>query len=123
MPHKLEWGNNYCVFNFRDVVDSSELLNIAGNLVGESAFNSLNYVILNFRNIAELRITEQDIKLITSFDKHSTRWNRYLKLAFITSDDFTKRMAGEYKKLMGQTNWNIRIFTTYDEAINWCTGE
>jgi hypothetical protein len=120
MPFELKWEQNNSIFSFRDNVDGDELLKASDILIGDPRFDAMNYTIFDLLNIKKLNVVQEDIIIISTIDKGSSRWNKYLKVACIATDNYTKSIVLEYKKMMLETNWEIELFSNLDEAELWC---
>ena len=123
MSYLHSWKENICIITFNGDVDGAQLAACANILIGDSRFNSLKCVALDFLSIRKLDITKFDLKLLSTFDRTSSRWNKYLKLAGITRDKFTREMFLEYGELMMDTHWEVRLFENTEDAAKWCSGE
>jgi hypothetical protein len=49
-------------------------------------------------------------------DKSSTKWNKYLKVAFVAVNEYLVNQLLEYKNFMFMTKWEIDFFSNLDET-------
>ena len=120
MPFELKWEHNNSLITFKGYVDGNELLQASNILIGDSRFDKMNYTIFDLLNINEFNVDQEDIKIISTIDKGSSRWNRNLKVACIANENYSKNVVLEYKKLMLDIDWEIGLFSNLDDAIKWC---
>ena len=120
MSYKLEWFDNNPYASLEGDVTYIEINQVQNKFLSDPRYDHSKYAIINFSKVTSLNITEDQIKIISEFDKGSARWNKEVRLALIAQDKLIKEVLNTYSELMKEFGWNIKIFNKQDKAIEWC---
>jgi len=120
MSYNLVWTGNNLQISFEGDVTYDELVRSTNEHVGDSRFDLMKYSLYNFLKVSNFIITEAQMIMLSAFDKGSSTWNEELKLACIVKNKNTKLWVDKYVELMKDLNWEIRIFESKDEGLEWC---
>jgi len=82
----------------------------------------MTYQLWDLRQIEDLNVSKQEMKVIGTLDKSAGEWNHSVKVALVVSDDKTKSLSEYYASLMNDNKWSIQIFEDIDAAETWCKG-
>ena len=120
MKYKIEWTHNNPMITFHGDISFQDLYPVDGKIYGDSRFEMMKYIIYNLLDANSFYLNHLDLKVISTLDKSASRWNKKIKLACVSQDNNTKKVTLEYKNLMVDSNWEIGLFDTVDEALAWC---
>jgi hypothetical protein len=121
MSYRLEWTDNNIRVIFEGDVNFNEINRANNTIYGDSRFELMNYCIFDFQKIKKIDISEEEMQIISTLDKSSSRWNNNLKLAIISNDNENiKEVITNYVNLMKDNNWSIEIFNNLASTIEWC---
>lgn len=84
--------------------------------IGDSRFDKMNYQICDFTDVSSIDFNIKEVEIISVLDKSATHWNKTVKVAFITNDDYMKKIIQAYTKGMQETNWSFKIFDNIKDA-------
>jgi len=56
-------------------------------------------------------------------DKSQTNFNKQMKVAVVTNDDYIKEITSEYDQVMIGSKWVTRIFPSYELAKKWVSSK
>ena len=121
MSHELSWTGNEVIISFAGVVDFHEITEVDDLIYGDPRFEKQIYQIWDFRRVDSFKISPVEARVIGGIDKDSSVWNNDIKLAAVSEDQHIIDMTMEYKEEMKDTNWQIRMFDTFEDAYDWCT--
>ena len=58
--------------------------------------------------------------MFSTFTAGSSRWNKEMKLAFVVQNRDMEEIIKTHIGLTKDSSWEIKIFSKYDEAVEWC---
>ena len=121
MSYSLTWQDSNAIMSFEGNVVFQDLYEADNIMYGDSRFDNMKYLIVDFSKTEKLELTEEETQIIAELDKGSSRWNNKIKLAVVTSDSYLIERIKPYIESMQDTEWSIKIFENIFEAKKWCT--
>ena len=116
----MSWTGNDVLITFEGEVDFHEITEVDDHLYGDTRYDKQVYQIWDFRNVQAFNMTSIEARVIGVLDRNSSVWNNNIMLAVVTTDKYIIDITLEYKKELSETNWQVRIFDTMEEAEKWC---
>ena len=123
MTFNINWDKNGVYVKFRGIVNAQDLIDANNYVISNANFESINYQIFDFLDIEEFKITSYDISIIGIMDKSQTSVKEEMKVAIVTQSDYIKEITTEYDQIMSGSNWETRIFPSYETALEWVSIE
>ncbi len=123
MTFSINWDKNGVYVKFRGVVNAQDLIDANNYVISNANFESINYQIFDFLDIEKFKITSYDISIIGIMDKSQTSVKEEMKVAIVTQSDYIKEITTEYDQIMLGSNWETRIFPSYETALEWVSIE
>ncbi len=119
MTFNIKWDKKGAYVKFHGVVNAQDLIDANNYLISNANFEGINYQIFDFLNIEEFKITSFDISIVGVMDKSQSEFNKEMKVAILTQDDYVREITREYKDLMEGSNWITKVFDNVDSAKQW----
>lgn len=119
MTFTIQWQGKGVFITFRGIVKSQDLIDANNYLLSNADFDSLDYQVIDFSDVEDFKATSYDMGIIGSMNNSQTLFNKKIKVAFITSDNYIKEQIKEYNKYMIKTDWEIQTFNNLKEAKKW----
>lgn len=123
MTFNIKWHKKGVFLKFRGIVNSHDLIDANNYLISNANFETIDYQIFDFSEINDFQITTYDMAIIGSMDKSQAGFNKKIKIAVITNDDYIKELTKEYNKYMSGTDWTSRVFNDIETAKKWINAE
>ncbi len=121
MSYKIEWVDTGVLIKYNGDININDLFN-AGNLItSDLRYDLLNFVISDFLKVKSLKISELDIKHLSTRDVIPSIWNPNIKFAVVSNNMDIQEMVLRYIDFMKVNEWEIKLFNNLDESIEWCT--
>lgn len=119
MTFNINWDKRGAYVKFRGEVTAQDLIDANNYLISNANFEGINYQIFDFLNIEAFIITSFDISIIGVMDKSQAAFNKEMKIAVLTQDDYVKEIVREYDQLMEGSNWITKVFEDEESAKQW----
>jgi hypothetical protein len=119
MPYTIVWRPDGVIVRFFGIVTFEENMAANGQLYGDPRFESLRYQIADFSEVTDFLVSEKETSIIAQLDFQSTRWNSHVKAAHVTRNKTIIKLIDLYKEQMQETSWEIGLFETLEEALDW----
>jgi hypothetical protein len=123
MAFDIKWIGNNAIVTMTGEVDFSEIDMANGMLYGDARFEHMNYQIFDLGNAEIIKLKAHDFELIGALDKNSSIWNGKMKVAVVFKDDGMIKLIEVYKNAMKDTEWEIEVFNTLEDAQKWCESQ
>ncbi|MFO7842401.1 MAG: hypothetical protein R6V16_01210 [Bacteroidales bacterium] len=123
MTFSIQWQKNGVFITFRGVVKAQNLIDANNYLLSNADFDSLDYQVFDFSKVKDFKVTTYDMSIIGSMNSSQSVFNKKVKIAFVTSNNYIKEQIEEYKLYMKNTDWEIQIFSNLKEAKKWAQNE
>ena len=120
MSYHVIWENHNVTITFSGEANYAEIDRVNTQLVSNPSFSLMDYQLWDFRKVRSLVLSERDLHIIAALDKSSVIWNEDIRVAIVVQDESVKQVFEQYLILMNESNWDCRIFKTFDEAKKWC---
>lgn len=118
MSHTLEWEEKGVYWKYSGDVTGQEILSASTEIYGDPRFDELRYKLVDFSEVSSISIREDEIKLITFQHSASAKTNSRIKNAIvINNDDERTKLFVHY--LSSNSNWEVRAFSSLEEANQW----
>ena len=121
MPHTFTWESDSVYIHFSGVLASEELMTANSELVGNPAFDEINYLIWDGTDIAAIELDSNDADVSSSFAEETFPYNRFIKVAFITTDKDLHALISLYVALTLKKvpDAQQQIFSNKVDALDW----
>lgn len=116
MPVKVTWENNELLWELSGTISTEEFHGINSDQYGDHRWDSLRYLIADFRDVKSIDLPDEELMLIQAMDKAAAQSNPYLKIATIANTEATIKIAEIYEE---DSPWECGIFETIEEARSW----
>lgn len=116
MPCKVTWKDEELMWELSGDISTEEFHQINSDQYGDPKWDSLRYLIADFRQVKNIDLPELELLAIQAMDKAAALSNPYLKIASIADTEETRKIAEFYGE---DSPWECGIFKTVEEARNW----
>ena len=125
MPFTLTWNDDGTYVKFFGKVSISEVREADDLHYGNKKFDDIKYQICDYSDADVSHIMSRDAKIQAAHDKAASHYKTNLKVANIGKGEHIETFFEEYADFMRQwqSKWEVRSFSNYKEAIQWCTNE
>jgi hypothetical protein len=120
MAFDIKWLGNNVIITMTGEVDFNEIDMANGMLYGDARFEHMNYQLFDLGKVEKIKLNAKDFELIGALDKNSSTWNRKMKVAVVLKDEEMMKLIEVYKNVMKETEWEIEVFKTLEDAQKWC---
>ena len=124
MPHVTKWEEKGIHWSFSGVVTMEEQQQADGEMYNDPRFEKIRYFIWDGSEIESIAYNTNDADEPAAIDKASSIYRPFLKGALIANNQEVRAVVERYittsTKL--RTSWNLRLFTSLDEARDWLNG-
>lgn len=120
MPYTINWSDDHTIVVFTGLVTFQELREIGATHYGDSRFDDLRYVIVDFSQADLAQITLDEPIILASLDSVAVAYNARLKLALVIADEYQRSLCEKYIKdsIDFHSSWSHRIFSTLRKLKN-----
>ncbi|MDH5656011.1 MAG: hypothetical protein OEZ34_08900 [Spirochaetia bacterium] len=121
MAFSQEWNSEGVYVNFFGQLTSIDLIESNSKLVGRPEYDSIRYAIVDFTNISEIMINNNDIDIATSFAMNIDSYNNKIKVAFVADIKDLQHLIEKYieKTLILMPQAQQKLFESLSEAQTW----
>ena len=122
MSYKIEWRGEYTVVLFGGKVTYQELREVGAAHYGDSRFDEIRYLIVDFIGADLSQITTNQPTILAALDSVAVSYNAELKMAFVVQDEYQQRLCEKYieDSIGFQSSWSHQIFFSMEDAQTWC---
>jgi hypothetical protein len=120
MIERYNWMENDICFEFSGDLNLSTVMQMQSIVFSSSKFDSMNYQILNFMKIDSAQFSKMDALIISALTKNAIRWNKNMKVAFVTQNAEIIKICKFIKRELKNTEWEFKIFRDMSIAQSWC---
>jgi hypothetical protein len=119
MCYEIEWKSpNGVIKRHFGQVTGSEIMAAVTTTEGDPRFDSLRYVINDFSDCTELKVSPREIAEIAAIDKAAAHSNPNIRIAFVATLQDVVAAANAYAN-DPFTTYATRVFSSTDEAKSW----
>ncbi len=116
----MSWIGNEVLITFEGDVDFHDITEVDDKIYGDPRYEKQKYQLWDFQQVKTFKVNPVEARVIGVVDKNSAVWNNDIKLAVVATDEHVLNMTLEYREELKDTNWQVRIFESMDEARVWC---
>jgi hypothetical protein len=122
MPYQIEICNQGVKVFYTGTVTLETIEECDRQIVTDSAFFDVSYVIYNFLGSDEQTISVSDAYLLGLRSSEKASRNSRLKLAVVSESPEVLVLAESFKKVAELSNcsWQVRTFSSMRDAEVWC---
>lgn len=120
MSFQINWSDNNAYVEFFNELTFKDFQEVNGLIYGDSRFDSMQFQIADFTNVNTINVTSEEIRIISTLELKASVWNKFVKVAHVTSVDQLKELVHVYEDKMKDSNWEFGLFDTFEEAKKWC---
>ncbi|WP_372745519.1 hypothetical protein [Lutibacter sp.] len=121
MAYTINWTDTGVYVTSYGIVKTEDVISVINTLIADSRFDSLTYILKDFKNVTEFILNEEDLKLISSLTKTPIKWNPRIKSCFVTANTELQNIFYQFIEIMKETKWEMKIFDSNKNALKWCT--
>lgn len=121
MGYRLYWEKRGAVKHFSGVVTGDDISRSLNDVHGSDQFDSLRFVINDFRDVQEIDFADLDIDYIAALDKAAFVTNPLIKLAIVAADPRIREIAAQYAN-SPLNAYPTRLFDNMADAELWAKG-
>lgn len=89
------------------------------DIYGDPRFDDLLYQIVDISEVEQFTATSEDVDAAAALDDAATITKPRLVVAVVAVEGEALAVAEFYKFAMIASRWNVRIFSTIEEATQW----
>lgn len=121
MAYTHTWTDQELYVKYFDKLTSEDLILSNSKMVGETEFEKLKFLIINFLDVTELEVNDDDVKISVNFAIDTDHYNRGLKVATVSNDKELKLLIEKFIKntLYEVPHAQHKLFSTISEAQTW----
>jgi len=123
MDYEIDWNGNNAIIKMYGVVGFDEINFVNGLLYGDKRFEEMNYQLFDLSQVEQCNLSARDFEMLGKLDKKSSIWNKFINVAVVFSDDEMVKLMEFYISAMKETEWKIKVFQNFKDAIKWCKDE
>ena len=121
MPYETKReGNKGIYWKLTGIVTGNEIEQLTVEIFGDSQFDNLRYLILDFLNIDDFIMSNEELESVAAQDMAAAITNPYIKIAIITTHPRAIELANMFGHMFGGHPWEISVHGNIEEARRWC---
>ncbi|MFB6340413.1 hypothetical protein ACE01N_04910 [Saccharicrinis sp. FJH2] len=120
MSYTMEWCDSNVYVTFGASVEGKEIIKIDDIIYGDSRLENMHFQLFDFSKTCDINMHAADMKIIGILDKKASHWNNHVKVAIVSVNKQLEDLVDDYVRIMADTNWQVKMFTTRNEALKWC---
>ncbi len=118
MSYKLSWKVRGVIKHFSGHLTDKQLMQSVIDVEGDSRFDSLRYVINDFREVISVSVDNTVVEEIAAIDMSAAKTNPNIRIAIVaTSPEIIT--ASEQYAYSPFNAYPTRIFSSMEEANSW----
>jgi len=123
VAYEIAWEKSGVVKHFDGFVGAEEFIRAAELVTASERFDSLRYIIKDFRNVSGTDICEKTIAYVAALHNGSAYTNQNIHIAFVTADKTLATIAERIKEKILAGAHELKIFATIEEAKVWVSSQ
>ena len=120
MAYTYSWDGSNIAIKLSGEVSFAEIKEANDHIIGDERFDTMEYQIADFTEVTNVSMQEDDVKLMSVFDRSATYWNKRIRVAFIGKEDYLINLFMVYIQMMRNTEWECNVFENFGDAEKWC---
>ena len=123
MTFTHNWMNQGLHVKFFDTLTSEDLIKSNSKMVGEIEFEKIKFLIVDFIDVTELEVDDNDVNISVKFAIDTDHYNRDLKVASVSNDKELKLLIEKFIKntISEVPHAQHKLFENISEAQTWLT--
>ena len=123
MAFTHKWSDQGLHVKFFDKLTSEDLISSNSTMVGEVEFEEIKFLIVDFLDITDLEVDDDDVNVSSKFAINTDPYNRDLKVALISNNKDLELLIEKFIKnsLSEIPHAQYKLFKNIQEAQNWFT--
>ena len=121
MPYENKWKDNGLDRVFSSTTSGKEILESNLDLHGDKRFEKIKYIINDFSNVIDFKVTDHDLEVIATIDNVSAISKDELKIAIVVTNSALIKWAQIYLEKMKGSPYKCQIFSQYKDALQWAS--
>ena len=122
MPYTTTWTEDRgIIWHYSGLVTGAEVIRSNMEIYGDERFDTLNYQIVDLREVTRNEISKADMRKIAHLDMAAARSNPRVRVAVVTDDPAAVENSEFYGDIIRKSPWEMAIFRTMDEARAWAS--
>jgi len=117
MPHELIWETEGVYWNYSGEVAGQEIIDASTKIYGDSRFDNVKYKLVNFLDIKNIEMREDQVSLIAFQHRAAEISNSSINTAIVAKPDFV--LANQFAAFFKDSTWGVRVFNNMNEANHW----
>ena len=123
MAFTHNWMNQGLHVKFFDTLTSEDLIKSNSNMVGETEFDKIKFLIVDFTDVTGLEVNDSDVNITVKFAIDTDHYNRDLKVASVSNN---KELNSLIEKFIENTLSEVphaqhKLFKNISDAETWFT--
>ena len=120
MPYETTWEKKGIYWKLYGIVTGNDIEQLTIDVFGDSRFDDIRYVILDFLNIDDFDMSDDELESIAAQDLAAAITNPYVKIAVITTHPRVMELSTMFGKIFGEHPWKVSVHENIEEARRWC---
>ena len=122
MAYHIQWLSRGLIRTLKGTLTIDDFLRSNNEIFGSEHFDSMRYMIVDFREVEVYHATMLDVRRVAYLDKAAAKSNPRIKVA-VVGMEVTHEYFEEYLKVASDNAWVVRSFHTIEEAQTWLLDE
>lgn len=119
MPYTIKWNTGGILWTFHGVLTSTDAIQANLNIYGNPRFDDLCYQIVDISGVEQFNVTNDALVEAAAMDEAAALSNPRLVVAVVASGEEGVTVAEAYQSAMGSSAWEIKIFSSMKDAMEW----
>lgn len=103
-------------------LDNDQLLNMDKELFDKWNSDKIKGHIYDYRDATSVSFDEDEIKSIAILDTNESFIVGQMKIAIVATDPDVLHFSRIYMEHMQNSDWDVEIFSTLEQAVEFCNG-
>ncbi|MDH5659841.1 MAG: hypothetical protein OEY65_02500, partial [Gammaproteobacteria bacterium] len=99
-------------------ITGQEIINATSVIYGDSRFDDLKYKLVDFFDVENIEINNDEITMIACKHRVASQSNPYIKNAILVRQK-QNILANKFVTFFDDTPWSVQVFYDLDKANNW----
>lgn len=120
MSYKNIWEEEGLYRIFSGVTSGVEVLDANLSLHGDPRFDNISYVLNDFSQIEDFKVSDMEITLIANIDSAAEKSKADLKIAIVATFIPLLEWISKYAEKMVNSCYEVKLFDNLEDARQWC---
>ena len=120
MAYQMQWHQQGVYVKYNQIVTPDEIREVDDKMYSDQKYANLRYQVIDFLDVKETTITDDDVAVISGYEIGATIYNREMKVAFVVNNPVFIELINGYIDKLEATSWIIKLFDNLADAENWC---